>query len=119
MTSASIENTTTPNPAASFGRGAVTDVSGGGANFGWASLAVLDVLAGDAADTSVTVSLSRIISTVSPLATGSVATADGVSRATFAASSIVSRSCCGAHGLVRKRNTSLSLIDPSTASRSA
>jgi hypothetical protein len=71
--------------------------------------------------TSVTVSACKMISIDSPdvSVNGSVGTGAGASRANFAASSIVSRNCCGAQGFVRKRKTSLSLIDPSTASRSA
>ena len=115
-----------PRPAASLGRETV-DVAGAaaaGGNFGCSSTAVLDVRsvadgAGEADDTSVTVSLCRMISIASPAVNGSGAVGAGVSRASFAASSIVSRSCCGAHGLVRNRKTSLSLIEPSTASRSA
>jgi hypothetical protein len=34
-----------------------------------------------------------------------VGTGAGASRANFAASSIVSRNCCGAQGFVRKRKT--------------
>ncbi len=43
----------------------------------------------------------------------------GASLASLAASSTVSFSCCGGQGLVRNRKTSLSLMEPSTASRSA
>ena len=112
-----------PKPVASFGREA--DASSGAddaANRGCSSTAVLEVRAADCSDpsvTSVTVSLWRMISIVSPGVKGSGTVGAGVSRANFAASSIVSRSCAGAHGFVRKRNTSLSLIEPSTASRSA
>jgi hypothetical protein len=72
----------------------------------------------------VTVSACKMISIVSPgvspsAVSGPGAAGAGASRASLAASSIVSRSCCGAHGFVRNRNTSLSLIEPSTASRSA
>ncbi len=64
--------------------------------------------------TSVTVSaleddLDRIAGE-SPASNGSGAVGAGASRANFAASSIVSRSCCGAHGFVRKAKH-LALVD--------
>ena len=130
MTSGSLENTTTPSPVASFGRDAVsaTLAIGGaagcvGPNLGFSITSVRDVrvcpVVADGGATSRTVSDSMMISSVSIGESSACGSGTGASRASFAASSIVSRNCFGAHGLVKKRNTSLSLIEPSTASKSA
>ena len=66
--------------------------------------------AGEADDTSVTVSLCRMISIVSPGVNGSGAVGAGVSRASFAASSIVSRSCLRCARL-RQKTEDLALVD--------